>query len=384
MDTEPPIPASIGGDLRDFLELCFIKDPEKRPAAVVLFEHPWIRKLNPDLVSWTVDPIGQCADLADEQALRPQDSVPFLRRVSMDLRRVDSTRLFSSDMGAASNHRVPSYADISEASKRNRYSVASWHGREASDGPTRDHELIKTTFGKGEGSFGKNSRAEHTAILCRICHASVKKGGVLCQHCGLICHTSCVSKASTRCDVTEQLALLARQQEYLAQHPHIGISVASSRRQSFNDDDSHDSSPFTALPAKIFHGLKRNKSAMSSAVDLVEQRRRRSSSNVGKSFPNRSSVERPSLDVSGRSGDSHSRASVFTEGSLGLSESDEDPRRRSAIRFELNDEAFKRVETREAGEDVKAKVRVDEGLVVVMARKGKGHKRDNKSDCVVM
>jgi hypothetical protein len=75
---------------------------------------------------------------------------------------------------------------------------------------------------------------------------------------------------------------------------------------------------------------------------------------------------------------------VFTEGSLGLSESDEDPRRRSAIRFELNDGAFKRVETREAGEDVKAKVRVDEGSEVVMARKGKGHKRDNKSDCVVM
>lgn len=53
MDTEPPIPASIGGDLRDFLELCFIKDPEQRPAAVVLFEHPWIKKLNPDLVSTT-------------------------------------------------------------------------------------------------------------------------------------------------------------------------------------------------------------------------------------------------------------------------------------------------------------------------------------------
>ena len=50
MDTEPPIPPSITSDLRDFLELCFIKDPSARPAAVVLFEHPWIKKLNPDLV----------------------------------------------------------------------------------------------------------------------------------------------------------------------------------------------------------------------------------------------------------------------------------------------------------------------------------------------
>ncbi len=53
MDTEPPIPKDIAGDLRDFLELCFIKDPDARPAAVVLFEHPWIKKLNPNLVSYS-------------------------------------------------------------------------------------------------------------------------------------------------------------------------------------------------------------------------------------------------------------------------------------------------------------------------------------------
>ena len=91
-----------------------------------------------------------CREEADSQAMRPQDSVPFLRRVSMDLRRVDSTRLFSSDQSGVLGSRAPSFADISEASKRNRYSLASSHGREASDGPTRDHELIKTTFGKGE------------------------------------------------------------------------------------------------------------------------------------------------------------------------------------------------------------------------------------------
>lgn len=206
---------------------------------------------------------------------------------------------------------------------------------------------------------------------------------MLCQHCGLICHTHCVPKASPRCDVTEQLALLARQQEYLAQHPHLGLSAASSRRPSFNDDGARDSGPLTALPVKILAGLKRTKSTRVPATDLGDQRRRRSSSNVGKSFPNRISLERPSLDVSGRSADSHSRASVFTDGSLGTSESNEDPRRRSAIRFELNDPEFRRVDTGEV-EDVKAKVKVDEGLDVVMMRKGKGYKRDNKSDCVVM
>lgn len=57
MDSEPPIPDDISDELRDFLQLCFIKDPEARPAAVVLFEHPWIKKLNPDLVSVVFPPL---------------------------------------------------------------------------------------------------------------------------------------------------------------------------------------------------------------------------------------------------------------------------------------------------------------------------------------
>jgi len=81
--------------------------------------------------------------------MRPQDSMPFLRRVSMDLRRVDSTRLFSSDMGVPTS-RAPSYADFAEMKKKNRNSWASSHGHESSDAPPREHELIKTTFKKGE------------------------------------------------------------------------------------------------------------------------------------------------------------------------------------------------------------------------------------------
>lgn len=50
----PPLPEEISDDLGDFLRLCFIKDPKARPEAVVMFEHPWVKKLNPDLVGHTL------------------------------------------------------------------------------------------------------------------------------------------------------------------------------------------------------------------------------------------------------------------------------------------------------------------------------------------
>ena len=46
----PPFPTGISDDLCDFLNLCFIKDPKARPEAMVMFEHAWVRKLNPEMV----------------------------------------------------------------------------------------------------------------------------------------------------------------------------------------------------------------------------------------------------------------------------------------------------------------------------------------------
>lgn len=48
-DDMPPLP-ECSADLEDFLRLCFIKDPQARPAALVLSEHPWLRQLNPEMV----------------------------------------------------------------------------------------------------------------------------------------------------------------------------------------------------------------------------------------------------------------------------------------------------------------------------------------------
>ena len=200
---------------------------------------------------------------------------------------------------------------------------------------------------------------------------------MLCHACGLICHSACATKVAGRCDVSEQLALLTRQQEYLAAHPnHQGRSAASSCRQSFDGDELDFSSPFTNLPGKILHGLKRNRSGLRSSTDLAGARSRRSSSNFHVAGGPETYGIRPSLDVT-RNSNSHSRASVFTDASI-TSDIDQDGRRRSAIRFELADEPPK----------VKDSDKIDTAVDVVSTNhrpKYKGHKtKDSKSDCAVM
>ncbi|KAI9320977.1 kinase-like domain-containing protein [Dichotomocladium elegans] len=43
-DEYPPLPLSLSAELRDFLHLCFRKDPEERPSARTLLFHPWITR----------------------------------------------------------------------------------------------------------------------------------------------------------------------------------------------------------------------------------------------------------------------------------------------------------------------------------------------------
>ncbi len=78
-DDCPPIPEKCSDGLRDLLMQCFNKDPAKRPSAETLFEHEWIGQV------WT-----------NHKELRPQDSVPFLRRISAD-RRLDP-RMFEKEI----------------------------------------------------------------------------------------------------------------------------------------------------------------------------------------------------------------------------------------------------------------------------------------------
>jgi serine/threonine protein kinase len=68
-DDMPPLPEGCSELLEDFLRQCFNKDPSKRPTAEDLCEHEWLK------VTWVPgkDP-------------RQQDTIPFIRRISTDVK----------------------------------------------------------------------------------------------------------------------------------------------------------------------------------------------------------------------------------------------------------------------------------------------------------
>lgn len=88
-DDRPPIPERCSPELSDFLCLCFNKDPRKRPTAEELFSHVWLQK-NWDPQKVRRRPPAQARGWLMRfawQDLRPQDSIPFLRRISSEMRR---------------------------------------------------------------------------------------------------------------------------------------------------------------------------------------------------------------------------------------------------------------------------------------------------------
>ncbi|KZS94330.1 kinase-like protein [Sistotremastrum niveocremeum HHB9708] len=136
-DDMPPMPPGISDPLRDFLTRCFQKDPRKRPSAEILFEHEWLK-----------------ADWGKYKELRPQDSIPFLRRVSADLAKTDMVRqlsLMGVDMSGQEYGALPSpFDERPQPVKRLSTGLSSplLPGRAESPVP-RAHSFVKTTFNKG-------------------------------------------------------------------------------------------------------------------------------------------------------------------------------------------------------------------------------------------
>ncbi|KAG1767192.1 hypothetical protein EV702DRAFT_1050466 [Suillus placidus] len=184
VEDEMPIPEECSEPLKDFLQQCFQKEPSMRPDAELLCEHPWLKK------NW---------DALKE--LRPQDSIPFLRRVSTDLQKTDLAYLASMDL-----NRIESPLSVASVQEEPSKSPS----RRLSSGPSspislpedtpftpRDHSFVKTTFGK--------------PMICRVCMGSVKRSAVICDKCNLITHSKCAPEAPPTCDLRSQLLLYAEQ-----------------------------------------------------------------------------------------------------------------------------------------------------------------------------
>jgi serine/threonine protein kinase len=128
----PPIPEGLSEPLQDFLTLCFNKNPAQRPNAEMLFEHPWLKsEWGLYKVYRLLLPTRTAASYHAFQELRPQDSIPFLRRVSADLQRSDVRQItFLEDDGASSPRSSNGFSATTEF-------------------PTRPHTFVKSTFSQG-------------------------------------------------------------------------------------------------------------------------------------------------------------------------------------------------------------------------------------------
>lgn len=129
-----------------------------RPDAEMLCEHAWLKK------NWVGHKVcrprffSQSTPLKYLQELRPQDSIPFLRRVSTDYQKSSDAMRYLSQLGENDVHEEQ---PISSSPPKHRHSASSQpHRQSASSQPSnsnsnnnsdispRDHNFVKTTFSK--------------------------------------------------------------------------------------------------------------------------------------------------------------------------------------------------------------------------------------------
>ncbi|PCH44333.1 Pkinase-domain-containing protein [Wolfiporia cocos MD-104 SS10] len=177
-DEMPPLPEGCSETLQDFLRQCFNKDPTKRPSAEILCEHEWLKR------NWAIH----------NKELRPQDSIPFLRRVSADYQKSDAFRYLANIEMPDPNRATPEQRMRLDGSPARRRMSNDLEGV-----PPREHSFVRTTFGK--------------PVICRVCNQSVKKSAVLCEQCSLISHVKCSANAPPTCDLRAQLLLYAQYAE---------------------------------------------------------------------------------------------------------------------------------------------------------------------------
>lgn len=263
-DECPPIPERFSFPLVSFLKECFHKDPAMRPSAEELFEHEWLKN------HWGLN-----------KDLRPQDSIPFLRRVSADLQKNDATRHLIANLELDSP--VPQYAgqpfDGDMAMLSSSPGHRSFSGSvspvlpevpqtEADLFEIREHTFVKTTFGK--------------PVNCRVCMEPAKKGAVLCSHCSLIAHSKCAGHAPLTCDLRSKLLMHAQfakrggsPAEFFPRSPNHHPGSASSSRGSLDRDReqrerertnspqlSPTSSPHPPVAYKILSPFKRSHASL--------------------------------------------------------------------------------------------------------------------------
>ena len=232
--------------------------------------------------------------------MRPQDSIPFLRRVSADLQKNGVARHLMANLELESP--VTQYAG--QQFERDVAMLSSSPGHRSFTGgaspvppeaPQSDadlfeiceHTLIKTTFSKR--AFPSISGCElylradlNVAVNCRVCMEPAKKGAVLCSHCSLIAHSKCAGRAALTCDLRSKLLMHAHfaergtsPAEFFTRLPnHHPASATSSRGSLDRDTDQRErertnspqfsptSPPYPPVAYEVLSPFKRSYSSL--------------------------------------------------------------------------------------------------------------------------
>ncbi|PWN46866.1 Pkinase-domain-containing protein [Violaceomyces palustris] len=315
-DACPPLPERCSESLRDLLLQCFHKDPTKRPSAEMLFEHEWVRQ------TWT-----------GHKELRPQDSVPFLRRISADLRKLDPNLFISAKPNQGLMERSSSSPPASlsrpdlvtlraSSSPATNGQVAPPFGisppasppmatitipgmddllfdRTGSDpmsglilspeqapsphergmSPLQNPSLLDLN-GSGIEEAKPHAFVKSTfskAVQCKICREPVKKHAVLCEECGLVCHARCAGLAPSSCSLRAQLLMFqhrasveqSRGASPAPQPAAVGAASATSLVLSSSPVTSPSSTSFKLLPFAMSRRLSKTPSVEQAAVEFA-------------------------------------------------------------------------------------------------------------------
>lgn len=161
------------------------------------------------------------------QDLRPQDSIPFLRRVSTDFQKSEALQFLSqidiptrNSPAEDDNPRHDIFIGTPPQAIPRRFShePTSPLGTPDDSMSPHDHSFVKTTFSKREFRYPSQSKFSYRSIyvlamVCRVCLLNVKKSAVLCESCSLIAHSKCATNAPPTCDLRAQLLMYAQYAE---------------------------------------------------------------------------------------------------------------------------------------------------------------------------
>ncbi|KAH9973484.1 kinase-like domain-containing protein [Lactifluus volemus] len=244
-DNCPPIPERFAQPLASLLRECFRKDLTERPSAEELFEHEWLKN------HWGLN-----------KDLRPQDNIPFLRRVSADLQKNDAAGHLIANLDLVD----PSLPEFVRASVDDDVLSSSPVVARLS---APMHPQLYRNSRKADPDWFLYARAylrkddlQQARQLSGAHMMELVKKGVLCSHCSLIAHAKCSGLSPPTCDLRWKLLMYAQLAERSSPIDSIGW-VLLDRERASSPPLSASSPPHPPVAYKVLSPFKRSHASVS-------------------------------------------------------------------------------------------------------------------------